>query len=84
MPEPTPDQSLTAPSQAWEQARQAKREQRANVLALARIEFAQQLVIAKNAVDGAFQHGDSVMFDAAQEECHRLVDIIRQTRRGLA
>ncbi len=44
----------------------------------------QQLMIATNAINAAFEHQNPVMLDAALEECMRLIDVIRLARKERA
>jgi len=66
----------------WEQPAKERRIARRAFLDAQRKRAAAVMVVLPSSVDAAFQSGDPVMLDAAQEECLRVLDIIRDTRRG--
>jgi hypothetical protein len=64
----------------WEAPRRKAREDRQAWLSVQRHYMVEQLTILTNSVTTAFQHGDHTILTAAEEECLRLLDIIRSTR----
>lgn len=70
-----------AAQKAWERPRQEARIAKASALAELRIVVPAQIMVASAAVEAAFQYGDPIMLDAAQEECLRLIELIRRAKR---
>ncbi len=76
----TASEAVAEAQRQWDAPREEARKLRAEALAYQRQAMNMQLVILTNAVTTAFQHGDHTILTASEEECLRLLDLIRAAR----
>ncbi len=73
-----------AGQEKWEAASKERRAQKAALLSVHRSTMRRTMVLFTAAIESAFDHGDPVMLEAAQEETLRMLDVIRTTIRSRA